>query len=90
MGLLLCVTGVILSPQAAFLLDENFGIGVVVSLIAFGTWGMGYNLSAVSYMSLASEISGEKGRSRTIAIMFIMMIIGIILTSISLSQLVEP
>jgi MFS transporter, BCD family, chlorophyll transporter len=32
---------------------------------------MGYNLSAVSYLSLASELSGEKGRGKTIATMFI-------------------
>jgi len=90
MGLLLCVTGVILSPYAAFLIVDNVWIGLLVGLIAFGSWGMGYNLSAVSYMSLASEISGEKGRSRTIAIMFTMMIIGIILTSIALSNMVDP
>lgn len=90
LGLLLCVIGVILSPQAALLMADNFWVGLVVGLIAFGAWGMGYNLSAVSYMSLASEISGEKGRSRTIAIMFTMMIIGIILTAIGLSHMVEP
>lgn len=90
MGLLLCVVGVILSPQAAFLMAENFWVGLAVGLLAFGAWGMGYNLSAVSYMSLASEISGEKGRSRTIAIMFTMMIISIILTAIALSQMLAP
>jgi BCD family chlorophyll transporter-like MFS transporter len=90
LGLLLCVIGVILSPYAAFLIADKFWVGLAVGILAFGTWGMGYNLSAVSYMSLASEISGEKGRSRTIAIMFIMMIIGIILTAIALSRMVEP
>jgi BCD family chlorophyll transporter-like MFS transporter len=89
LGLLLCVIGVILSPYSAYLMFDHFWAGLVLSLIAFGSWGMGYNLSAVSYMSLATEISGEKGRSRTIAIMFVMMIIGIILTSISLSHLLD-
>jgi BCD family chlorophyll transporter-like MFS transporter len=90
LGLILCVIGVILSPYAAFLIADKFWVGLAVGVIAFGAWGMGYNLSAVSYMSLASEISGEKGRSRTIAIMFTMMIVGIILTSIALSRMVEP
>jgi BCD family chlorophyll transporter-like MFS transporter len=89
-GLLLCVFGVILAPYAAFLMADNFWVGLVVGVLAFGTWGMGYNLSAVSYLSLASEISGEKGRSRTIAIMFIMMIIGIIFTAIAISRMIEP
>jgi len=51
-------------------------------------WGMGYNLSAVSYFSLASELSGEKGRGKTIATMFTIMVIGLIATGISLSRMV--
>jgi BCD family chlorophyll transporter-like MFS transporter len=89
LGLVLCVSGVILSPYSAYLIAEKNWVGWAVGLFAFGAWGMGYNLAAVSYMSLASEISGEKGRSRTIAIMFIMMIVGIILTSIALSRMLE-
>ena len=51
---------------------------------------MGYNLSAVSYLSLASELSGEKGRSKTIATMWFMMIVFIIVTAIGVSYLVDP
>jgi BCD family chlorophyll transporter-like MFS transporter len=89
-GLLLCAGGVILSPYAALLMAENFWSGLLVGLLAFGGWGMGYNLSAVSYLSLATEISGEKGRSRTIAVMFTMMILSIIFTSIALSRMIDP
>jgi BCD family chlorophyll transporter-like MFS transporter len=88
LGLLLCVAGVAVSPQVAILISENFTLGILVGLLAFGAWGMGYNLSAVSYLALASELSGEKGRSRTVAVMFTMMIIGLIATGIALSQLV--
>jgi BCD family chlorophyll transporter-like MFS transporter len=90
LGLILCASGVILSPYAALQMAENFWSGLLLGLLAFGGWGMGYNLSAVSYLSLATEISGEKGRSRTIAVMFTMMILSIILTSIALSRMVEP
>ena len=89
-GLLLCVLGVIISPYAAFAMGQNFWGGLALGVLAFGAWGMGYNLSAVSYLSLASELSGEKGRSRTIAVMFFMMITSIILTAISLSRMVDP
>jgi MFS transporter, BCD family, chlorophyll transporter len=89
LGLLLCVVGVVLSPYVALLIAENFWAGLAVGLLSFGAWGMGYNLSAVSYLSLATEISGEKGRSRTIAVMFSMMIIGIIFTAIALSRMLE-
>jgi len=90
LGLLLCVFGVIISPQVAFLMAENFMAGLLVGLLAFGAWGMGYNLSAVSYLSLATELSDEKGRGKTIAVMWFMMITGIILTAITLSRMVEP
>lgn len=89
-GLLLCVAGVIIAPQVAFLIAENFWLGLVIGVLAFGAWGMGYNLAAVSYLSLATELSGEQGRGRTIAIMWFMMITGIILTAVSLSRLVDP
>ncbi|MBN2149620.1 MAG: BCD family MFS transporter [Anaerolineales bacterium] len=89
-GLLLCVVGVVISPFAAFLMADSFWAGLGVGVLAFGAWGMGYNLSSVSYLSLASELSGEKGRSKTIAVMFFMMISSIIVTAIGLSRLVDP
>ena len=87
-GLVLCVLGVAVSPQIAVLMSENFTLGVIVGILAFGAWGMGYNLSAVSYLSLASELSGEKGRGKTVATMFTIMVIGLIATGITLSRLV--
>jgi MFS transporter, BCD family, chlorophyll transporter len=87
-GLVLCVIGVAMSPQVAVLISQNFSLGVMVGILAFGMWGMGYNLSAVSYLSLASELSGEKEHGKTVATMFTMMVIGLIVTGISLSRLV--
>jgi BCD family chlorophyll transporter-like MFS transporter len=90
LGLLLCVIGVVVSPQVAFLISENFGLGVLVGVLAFGAWGMGFNLSSVSYLALASELSDEKSRGKTIATMWFMMIVAIILTAIGISRLVDP
>lgn len=89
-GLILCVLGVMVSPQVAFLMAENLPLGLLVGFLAFGAWGMGYNLSAVSYLSLASELSGENERGKTIATMWFMMILAIILTAIGLSRMVDP
>jgi len=90
MGLLLCVAGVAIAPQIAFMIAENFWLGLLAGVLAFGAWGMGYNLAAVSYLSLATELSGEQERGRTIAVMWFMMIMGIILTAVTLSRLVDP
>ena len=89
-GLILCVAGLIVSPYVAFLMADNFSLGILAGFVAFGAWGMGYNLSAVSYLSLASELSGEKGRGKTIATMWFMMIVSIIATAIGLSRMVDP
>ncbi|WKZ43269.1 MAG: BCD family MFS transporter [Anaerolineales bacterium] len=87
-GLLLCVIGVAAAPQVAILLTDNFNLGIVAGFLAFGAWGMGFNLSAVSYFSLATELSDKKGRGATIATMFFVMVIGLIATGITLSRLV--
>ncbi len=89
-GLLLCVLGLMISPYVAFLMGSNLSLGVLAGVVAFGAWGMGYNLSAVSYLSLATELSGENGRGKTIATMWFMMIVSIIATAIALSRLMDP
>lgn len=88
-GLGLCVLGVALAPQVVFLMPTQPWLGLLLSALTFGAWGMGYNIASVSYLSLASELSGEKGRSRTISIMWFMMIVGIIATAATLSRLLE-
>ena len=89
-GLILCVLGVIVSPHVAFLMAEKMGLGILAGIVAFGAWGMGYNLSSVSYLSLATELSGEDGRGKTIATMWFMMIVSIIGTAIAISRMVDP
>jgi BCD family chlorophyll transporter-like MFS transporter len=90
LGLFLCVGGALLSPYAAYVLVDQWTLGLVLCLLAFGAWGIGKNFAAVSYLSLASELSGQEGRSRTIATMWFMMIVSIILTAFAVSRVVDP
>jgi BCD family chlorophyll transporter-like MFS transporter len=90
LGLFLCVLGLVVSPQAAFLMDTNFAAGIGLGVLTFGAWGMGFNLATVSYLSLATELSGERERSKTIAVMWFMMITSIIVTAVILSRLLDP
>ena len=83
------MAGVIVSPYIAYLIPENYWLGVLAGVFVFGAWGMGFNLASVSYFALATEISGEARRSRTIAVMFFMMIVSIILTSLSVGGMLE-
>ena len=91
LGLLLCATGLGISSFMVSTIQTNFTLGILIGLLAFFLWGMGYHFSAVSYFSLASELSGEKGRGTTIAVMFFMMVFGIITASQTVSRLAtEP
>src|SRR6266536_6363389 len=40
-GVILCVLGVVVSPQVAFLLAKNSPLGLFVGVFEFGSWGMG-------------------------------------------------
>jgi len=87
LGLILCVAGLALSPWMVSIIQKNFTQGILIGLLSFFLWGMGYHFSAVSYFSLASEVSGEKGRGTTIAIMFFIMVVGIIISSQAVSHM---
>jgi len=87
LGLILCVAGLALSPLMVSIIQKNFTQGILIGLLSFFLWGMGYHFSAVSYFSLASEVSGEKGRGTTIAIMFFIMVVGIIISSQAVSYM---
>lgn len=90
LGILLAMVGMMLTPYAALLLDRAFVPGLLLSLGAFLTWGMGYNLAVVAYLSLASDLSTEEQRSRVIAVMWFMMISSIILAAILIGRALEP
>ncbi len=90
LGLLLCIGGAVVTPHVALLMAGNFVQGLLLGVLAFGAWGFGYNLAVVAYLSLASDMSTEQQRSRTIAIMWFMMIMSIIITAIITSRALDP
>lgn len=88
-GLLLCAAGSALAPSAAFALADDFWRGLLLGILAFGAWGMGFNFATVSYLALATELAGEEHRSRTISIMWFMLIVGVIIAGVSLSRMLS-
>lgn len=88
-GLLLCVGGSVLTPSAALLMAEQFWPGLAFAVVTFFAWGLGFNLAVVSYLSLASDLSTERQRSRTIAVMWFMMITSVIITAITTGRALE-
>jgi MFS transporter, BCD family, chlorophyll transporter len=89
-GVLLCVGGMLLTPHAALLMGRDFVPGLLLGVLAFGAWGFGFNTAVVGYLSLASDLSSETQRSRTVAIMWFMMITSVIITAIVTSRMLDP
>lgn len=90
LGILLCLGGAVMAPHAALLMTREPLIGVPFAIVAFGIWGIGFNLAVVAYLALASDLSSEQQRSRTIAIMWFLMIVGVIVTAILAGRALEP
>jgi BCD family chlorophyll transporter-like MFS transporter len=89
-GALLCVCGAVATPYVALLMAENFWPGLLMGIVVFGIWGLGFNIAVVSYLSLASDLSTEQDRSRTIAVMWFMMISSVIITAIFSGRALDP
>jgi MFS transporter, BCD family, chlorophyll transporter len=89
-GTLLCVLGAVATPYTALLMAENFWPGLLLGALVFGIWGLGFNIAVVSYLSLASDLSTEQDRSRTIAVMWFMMISSVIITAILSGRALDP
>jgi len=91
-GGLLAAFGSYLTAHAAYLLDVQFGAGLLVSLVVFGAWGVGVNMASVSYLSLVSELSEDNSgwRSRAVSVMWTAMIGSVILFSLVLSTMLDP
>lgn len=88
-GLLLCIGGAALTPLAALAMAANFWPGLAFAVLTFLAWGVGFNLAVVCYLSLASDLSSEAQRSRTIAVMWFMMITSVIITAIATGRALE-
>lgn len=89
LGLLLCIGGTLLAPHVAFLIGGSPALGLPLGVVVFGMWGFGYNLAVVAYLALANDLSLEHQRQRTIAVMWFMMIVSIIVTAIVTSRALE-
>jgi len=87
LGGLMAAFGSYMTAHAAYLLADNWLLGLPAALGAFIIWGMGVNVASVSYLSLVTELSpeGSGWRSRAVSVMWTFMILSTIATSIGLS-----
>ncbi len=89
-GLVLCASGAALSPQAAFAIHDGVWWGIPLGFIAFGAWGLGFNFATVSYLSLATELSGPGQRTKVVGVMWFSLILSMIIGGILFARSIEP
>lgn len=91
-GGLMAAFGSYLTAHAAFIMYENFALGLLAGVGAFLLWGTGVNIASVSYLSLVTDLTGdnEGWRSRAVSVMWTAMIISTIAVSILLSRMLAP
>ncbi len=89
-GLVLCAFGAASSPAAAFAIHDGVWWGIPFGVVAFGAWGFGFNFATVSYLALATELSSTNERSKTVGVMWFVLILSMIIGGISFSRAIEP
>lgn len=92
LGGLMATSGSYLTPHWVDWIPNGGTLGLFVAFAAFAIWGLGVNLASVSYLSLISELTAEHEgwRSRTVSIMWTVMILSAIIASIAISRVLEP
>lgn len=94
LGLLMCAGGAALAPTAAFMIasaaPSQAALGILLGILAFGAWGMGFNFATVAYLSLATDLAGEQHRARTVGVMWFMLIVSVIATAILAARALRP
>lgn len=87
LGGLLAATGSYFTVHVAYLLTDNFVLGLGAAVVVFCLWGAGINAASVSYLSLVTDLADEDGRSRAVSIMWTAMIAATIITAYGLSRM---
>jgi len=92
LGGLMASFGSYLTAHAAYLINENFALGLLAALGSFALWGVGVNVASVSYLSLVNDLSkgDEHWRSRAVSVMWTFMILSTIIISLMLSAILAP
>ncbi|MFM7678284.1 MAG: BCD family MFS transporter [Roseiflexaceae bacterium] len=90
LGIVLCALGAWSSPYAAFAIYDGVWWGIPLGFVAFGAWGFGFNFATVSYLALATELSGDGQRARTVGVMWFVLIVSMIIGGITLARAIEP
>jgi BCD family chlorophyll transporter-like MFS transporter len=92
LGGLMAAFGGYFTAHTIYWMQANYLLGLMAAVAVFLVWGVGVNIASVSYLSLVSDLSEDdpRWRSRAVSVMWTLMIVFIILTSLTLARLLQP
>ena len=59
-GGLMAAFGSYFTAHAAYLMNDQFGIGLLAAIVTFIVWGLGVNMASVSYLSLVTDLTNDE------------------------------
>jgi MFS transporter, BCD family, chlorophyll transporter len=93
-GSLMMFGGLAIMPFAIVLLSQGTGsqhwIGLVASVAAFVLTGAGIQMTQTAGLALAGDLANDQTRPRVVALMYVMLLIGMLASGLVLSWLLEP
>ena len=89
-GMGMLAAGALLAAFAIPLLESRFWTGLAVSVLAYGMIGLGVGASGTSLLALMATATEERRRPAAASITWLMMILGIAATAITVGQVLDP
>ncbi|WP_299322434.1 BCD family MFS transporter [Parasphingopyxis sp.] len=89
LGTMLQFGGLAIMPFALLLMSrpEDFAIGVSASALAFLLTGAGMHVTQTAGLALATDLAPEKSRPRVVALLYVMLLAGMMLSALVIGSL---
>jgi MFS transporter, BCD family, chlorophyll transporter len=89
-GLFVLALGALLAVQTTLITAESWGLGIALGVLAYALIGVGVGASGTSALALLASGVAPHRRAAAAAVTWIMMIAGIVVSAITVSQLIDP
>lgn len=89
-GLVVLALGALLAVQTTLMTAQSWGLGIALGVLAYALIGAGVGASGTSALALLASGVAPHRRAAAAAVTWIMMIAGIVVSAITVSQLIDP
>lgn len=89
-GVAVLAAGGVLAVQATLMLDTSFGLGFALAVLAYSLIGAGVGAGGTSALALLASGVAPERRAAAAAVTWIMMVAGIVVSAITVGELLKP